>query len=99
MGGGFFLDQILAEPGDVVRFGRGNFHVNGVSKRIQMHMPNDGGIHLAENQWFIWPKFDINGNAPELEVTRALQNYSIITQKEIIGKPLQRWFWRKQKLP
>lgn len=95
------LGPVLALPGDVVCFSGNSFTVNGIRQASLPHMPVAGEITVAENHWFIWPNLGISGHGDvgEARISSALLGLSNVAQKNFVGKPFQRWFWRKQILP
>jgi hypothetical protein len=99
VGNGFAIEPILAGPGDIVRFDKNNFAVNGeIFPRLD-HMPVSGEKVVAEKQWFVWPSFGINVAGQRVaasEITRVFEANAFVTQQTLIGKPFSRWFWRKQ---
>jgi hypothetical protein len=64
-------------------------------------MPSDGEWVVPENHWLIWPNLDISGhgNVGEARISSAMMNLASVNEDQFLGKPLARWFWRKQILP
>lgn len=97
---GLGLRPILAKAGDLVRFKAETFEVNGVSSPRLRHMPTSGEVTVPEKNWFIWPEFAISnrGNTAEAAISTALLRLATVSEKQFVGKPFQRWFWRRQHL-
>jgi hypothetical protein len=98
---GMGLARVLAVAGDRVAFSTGTFSVNGQAQPDLPHMPSDGEWVVPENHWFIWPNLDISGhgNVSEARISSAMLNLANVNEDHFFGKPLARWFWRKQILP
>lgn len=97
---GFGIRPVMAVSGDRVRFTSGAYEVNGVSHPRSPHMPSSGEIVVPENHWFIWPDLAISyrGNVAPADVDSIMLGIASIRNSQFVGKPLQRWFWRRQKL-
>jgi hypothetical protein len=98
---GMGLARVLAVAGDRVVFSTGTFSVNGQGQPDLPHMPSDGEWVVPENHWFIWPNLDISGhgNVAEARISSSMMNLANVSEDQFFGKPLARWFWRKQILP
>jgi hypothetical protein len=95
---GFGCGPVLAVGGDRVEFSTNAFRVNGEARPLLPHMPNSGTLTVPEKNWFIWPEFDIyeHGNVNEANVSAIMLQMATVSQKQFIGKPFKRWFWRRQ---
>jgi hypothetical protein len=64
-------------------------------------MPQTGELTVPENHWFIWPNLDISGHGDvgETRVSSALLGLADVAETNFYGKPLPRWFGRKQIFP
>lgn len=99
--GGCVLGRVLAVEGDEVRFQRDGLLVNGKLQQRGPHMPLDGALQVQQGCWFIWPEMSITGHgnvAPEA-VDAALLQLATVSEKDLIGVPYRRWFWREQTVP
>lgn len=96
--GGMGLGPVLAVAGDRVEFSANTFSVNGVSQKLLPHMPTSGGLVVPKNHWFIWPSFSISGRGDETRIRELMMNAAMVSQDQFVGKPFNRWFWRKQNL-
>jgi hypothetical protein len=98
---GFGFSQALAVPGDTIRFFPKQIEINGRKQRAQSYMPMNGELRLAKNEWFVWPELATGGNrVPGFEqISAAFLERAVISEKDIVGKPCERWFWKQQKLP
>ncbi len=98
VGNGFGVSAVLAVSGDTVEFEAGAFRVNGVLHRSMAHMPVSGGMVVPENHWFVWPELDIRtgGNVTEATISDAMLKLGVISPERVVGKPFNRWFWRRQ---
>lgn len=98
---GMGLGPVLAMAGDRVVFSANVFTVNGVPHPLLPHMPSFGALTVAENHWFIWPDFAINGhgNISEASISAAMLQRADVSESQFAGKPFKRWFWRQQSLP
>lgn len=95
------LRPVLGFPGDHIRFTPTACEVNGVSTPRLPQMPGSGESVVPENHWFIWPELAITvrGNAAATTAEAAFLRMSDVDQTQFVGKPLRRWFWRRQLLP
>jgi hypothetical protein len=95
------LGSVLATAGDRVEFSTNSFTVNGVPQPFLPHMPTSGNLVVAENHWFIWPNIAISGNwnVGEADISSAMLQMASVPEKQFVGKPFKRWFWREQILP
>jgi hypothetical protein len=96
---GVGLGPVLAVANDQVVFSNNVVIVNGVAQPLLPHMPTYGAITVPENFWFIWPGYSINGRGDERRITSMMLQLANVPENEFIGRPLKRWFWRKQVLP
>jgi hypothetical protein len=88
------MDRILALPGDLVRFHKDSFEVNGkFFQRLSKDMPVEGEIQLDENTYFIWPTTATYTHAGA-ELPRLLQNLAEVDSPDIVGRPYERWLWK-----
>ena len=98
---GMSLGSVLAVAGDEVRFSINTFSVNGVLHTNLAYMPRTGDFTVPENHWFIWPNLDISGhgNVTGASLGSTMLSLADVNQNQYFGKPLHRWFGRKQILP
>jgi hypothetical protein len=98
---GLSLGPVLALPGDQVTFSNNLFSVNGIWQTNLPHMPSAGELKVPENHWFIWPNLGISGHGDvgEARISSALFGLSDVAEANFFGRPMHRWFWRKQILP
>jgi hypothetical protein len=99
--GGLSFELVLARAGDRVVFSTNSFSVNGTEHTNRPHMPQTGELTVPENHWFIWPNLDISGHGDvgETRVSSALLGLADVAETNFYGKPLPRWFGRKQIFP
>ncbi len=95
---GFSIGPVLAKGGDRVRFGTNFFSVNGVEQPSLRNMPASGELTVPENRWFVWPNIAIRGQANAAVVNEVLIRTALVSRDEFVGRPLKRWFWRRQAL-
>lgn len=95
---GIVLDRVLAEPGDLVQFSREEFRVNDVPGRKLRFMPGQGSLVLPEKTWLVWPSLDTvtRNNVSDEAIAAAVLQMAQVSSVQVIGRPFQRWFWRKQ---
>lgn len=99
--GGLTLGTVLAMPGDKVEFTSTNFFINGISHARLEHMPDAGNVSVPEKNWFIWPNLATiggHGNVGEGVISGIMLQMSIVPQEQFEGKPINRWFGRRQSL-
>ena len=98
---GFGFGPVLAVAGDRVVFSTKVFRVNGKAQLLLPHMPTSGKVVVPENHWFIWPEFDISGhgNVGEANISAAMLDMAVVSQKQFLGQPFKRWLWGQQVLP
>jgi hypothetical protein len=95
------LERVLARAGDRVIFSTNSFSVNGIWHTNLPHMPVSGEFIVPEKHWFIWPNLGISGygDVGEARINVAMLGLANVAESNFFGRPLPRWFWRKQKLP
>jgi hypothetical protein len=95
------LGPVLAVAGDRLQFSTNSFSVNGILHTNLPHMPLAGEFIVPENHWFIWPNVDISGhgNVSGASISSTMLTMASVNENQLWGKPLRRWFWRKQILP
>ena len=92
--GGTALDQILACPGDTIRFHPNSFEVNGKHfERVSKHLPKNGEIKMSPGVYLIWPTQIEIVHGAEAQ-TDFLLRLSQIKQEDISGRPYRNWFWK-----
>lgn len=97
---GFGLGTVLGLPGDVVEFSAKGYQVNGKSFQRESRMPVEGRWVVPEKGWFIWPSMGIVAGPRGVyqEIDQVLAQQGIVNQTNLLGKPLRRWFFRRQTL-
>lgn len=95
MRGGFALDRVVALPGDRVVFAETFFEVNGEAFPRLDRMPRSGAIVVQERHLFIWPS-SVRGGGDTSLAASMMMKAAIVPRSRIIGKPYERWFWKKQ---
>jgi hypothetical protein len=95
---GMGLGQVLADPGDVVKFFAASFSVNGVTRPRLAYMPQTGTCIVPRNHWFIWPSLTMHGhgNVAEARISSTLLSVALVKKTQLIGQPFRRWFWWRQ---
>jgi len=98
---GLGFGRVQAVAGDSVRFSANDFSVNGQSQSPLPHMPTSGEIVVPEKNWFIWPELGINGHGHigEDNLSSTMLQLAIVPEEHYLGRPFNRWFWRRQILP
>jgi len=98
--GGYGLRPVLAVPGDRVCFTSNACEVNGIPHVREPFMPTAGEFVVRENNWFIWPNLAINqpGHGAEAVANATMLQLANVDHSQYVGKPLARWFWRRQIL-
>jgi hypothetical protein len=95
---GLQFGQVVALPGDRVEFRPNQLLVNGRPHMALKHMPSSGCVWVKENCWLIWPEVTISRNndqgAPV--VSDLLLGASMVRPDQMRGRPVARWFWKKQ---
>jgi hypothetical protein len=96
---GLALQRVQGLPGDRIRFTSQAIEVNGVPGRRLSGMPLSGELIVPENHWFIWPDhaMTVRGN-PTPAFEAVLFGLADVDQRHFVGKPFQRWFWRRQTM-
>jgi hypothetical protein len=97
---GYCWGPVLAGAGDRVVFSANSFRVNGEARPLLPHMPGSGEVVVPEKHWFVWPDLDISGHGyvGEGAISSTMVQLATVSEKQVvvIGKPFQRWFWRRQ---
>jgi hypothetical protein len=98
---GFGLGPVLAVAGDTIRFSSNAYFINGQPSPRLPHMPDSGEIRVPEKHWFIWPNFGMSGhgNVSEASISSTMLQWAMVSESQYLGKPFQRWFWRRQTTP
>ena len=98
---GLSLGPVLAQAHDQIVFSTNLFSVNGIWQTNLPYMPHAGALTVSEKHWFIWPNLDISGHGDvgEDRISSAMLGLADVPETNFFGKPLHRWFWRKQFLP
>jgi len=97
---GIAMGPVLAMPGDKVEFSATTLSVNGVSQPRLPNMPITGTFVVPEKRWFIWPDLARHGHGDvsEASISDKLLQLAMVKEEQLIGRPFQRWFWRRQIL-
>ena len=96
---GLNLGQVLAVAGDSVTFATNGYAVNGTLHPLRPHMPQYGELTVPENHWFIWPDVGIRVWDTRGMATAVMLQVANVPRTQYIGKPFDRWMWRRQNLP
>lgn len=102
LSGGFALGRVQAVAGDRVVFTPDNVQVNNAVFPRRLYMPVNETWVVPENHWFIWPDsaISIKGNPPPGDgIAQLMRGIALVPEPRYAGKPLRRWFWRRQTLP
>jgi len=101
LAGGLGFGRVLAVAGDRIVFTPQTAQVNGVVFARRLYMPDNETWVVPEKHWFIWPEsaISISGNPQNDAITRLMRESALVGQPEFVGRPLRRWFWRRQTLP
>jgi hypothetical protein len=93
---GINFAPVLAVPGDHLEFSPQAFSVNGVAQPHRQNMPVSGELTVDRNCWFAWPEMAIfaHGNVPG--ISDMVMRMAMVSKDELIGKPFDHWFWRRQ---
>lgn len=64
-------------------------------------MPVSGELVAPEKHWFIWPELAIyeNGNVNDAAVSAMMLQLAVVSEKQLVDRPFERWFGRKQITP
>ncbi len=93
----YALGRIQGVAGDRVRITPADFQVNGRAAPRLAHMPAEGEYTVPEKHWFIWPDLSISGHGvDEGHIVRAFAQNALVPETQFVGRPFQRWFWRRQ---
>jgi hypothetical protein len=96
---GIGFGPILAVAGDQVTFSTNGFTINGITRPLLPHMPQSGEVAVPQNNWFVWPGYSISGNGNENVITSTMLRLALVPEDNLVGKPFNRWLWRRQTLP
>ena len=99
---GFGFGQVQAMAGDRVVFTPQSCQVNDRVLPRRTQMPVQETWVVPEKHWFIWPDstIGISGDQRQNEaVSRLMSDIAMVSEPQYAGKPLRRWFWRRQSLP
>ena len=94
---GYVLGRVQAVAGDRVRITPEYVQVNGRAAPRLAHMPAEAEYTVPEKHWFIWPDLRISGyGAGAGDIARAFAENALVPETQFVGRPFQRWFWRRQ---
>jgi hypothetical protein len=96
---GMGFGPVLAVAGDRVTFSTNVFTVNGIRHPLLPHMPRAGEVAVPEKNWFVWPGYSISGEGDENRITSQMLQLALVPENDFVGKPFQRWLWRRQITP
>jgi hypothetical protein len=96
---GMGFGPVLAKAGDRVTFSTNVFTVNGIQHPLLPHMPQSGEVAVPEKNWFVWPGYSISGAGNENRITSIMLQLALVPEIDFVGKPFQRWLWRRQMTP
>jgi hypothetical protein len=96
---GMGFGPVLAMAGDRVTFSTNVFTVNGIRHPLLPHMPRAGEVAVPEKNWFVWPGYSISGEGDENRITSQMLQLALVPENDFVGKPFQRWLWRRQITP
>jgi hypothetical protein len=100
VGAGFGVDELLARPGDHVEITPKFLFVNGRPDLRRPFMPATAEFTLAEKQWFVWPRYAINGrNIAQTGLAAQWLRTGMIDETQYLGRPFRHWFGRRQIVP
>jgi hypothetical protein len=100
--GGLGFGQVQAVAGDRLVFTPRSWQVNDKVFPRRTYMPVHETWVVPEKHWFIWPDsaISISGDQRQNEaVSRLMREVAMVSEPQYVGKPLRRWFWRRQTLP
>src|SRR5262249_3714950 len=100
--GGLGFGRVQAVAGDRIVFGPQSWQINNEVYRRRRYMPVEKTWVVPEKHWFIWPDsaISISGDQQQNEAaSRLIQQVAMVSEPQYAGKPLRRWFWRRQTLP
>lgn len=94
---GHVLGRVQAVAGDQVRITPEDFKVNGRAVPRLAHMPAEAEYTVPEKHWFIWPDLSISAHGVgEDNIVQAFAQNALVPETQFVGRPFQRWFWRRQ---
>jgi len=99
VGMGYGIDRVLGVAGDRIHFTPESLLVNNVVYPRAAYMPLSGELVVPENQLFVWPasvNLQVHGPGVENQATRLLMQNAMVPERRFVGKPFDRWFWRRQ---
>jgi hypothetical protein len=82
---GMGFGPVLAMAGDRVTF--------------STNVPRAGEVAVPEKNWFVWPGYSISGEGDENRITSQMLQLALVPENDFVGKPFQRWLWRRQITP
>jgi hypothetical protein len=99
MAGGFGLGRVEALAGDTIEFGEDTYIIGGRSRPLRPHMPRNQEWVVPQKHWFVWADSGMNISGAAGNVTRLLQDVSLVPESQFVGEPFRRWFGREQVAP
>ena len=102
LSGGLAFGRVQAVAGDRVIFTPDKVEVGNAVFPRRAYMPINETWVIPEKHWFIWPDsaISIRGNPPPGDgMAQLMRGIALVPEPHYAGKPLRRWFWRRQTLP
>ena len=96
---GFGMETVLAQSGDHIRFGPEGVEIDGRVSPRQTYMPVSGEMIVPEKHWLIWPHLNVSGGHGGENISVAMLQVAVVSERQFTGRPYTRWFWTKQTLP
>ena len=64
-------------------------------------MPKSGEFFVPAGHWFIWPasaNITTYASVTDARYFQFVRESSLISKTKYVGRPYERWFWRKQEV-
>ena len=74
--------------------------VNGAFMGRLAYHPKTGEVVVPPGNWYIWPtmKTVVNRMVRQEVISEVIAGRALVSEKQIIGRPFETWFGRKQIL-
>ena len=93
---GIYAGRVCGLPGEVVKFRRDGFEVNGQVRHRLMGMPKGGELTVPVDRTLVWP-FDLRREfGAGQDALGFAERVALVPASAVLGRPYARWFLRVQ---
>ena len=93
---GIYAGRVCGLPGEVVKFRRDGFEVNGQVRRRMQGMPTGGELTVPSDRTLVWPLELQREFRDGLQPKAFAEGPALVAGTAVLGRPYERWFLRVQ---